>query len=110
MMSDGTTLPENVRLALFRIYQAALTNVVRHAQADKVVVRLHLDAEQVMLEVEDNGRGFDLPQRWIELARQGHLGLVGMVERAEAVGGQLTVQSEPGRGTVIRVTVPRPQG
>ena len=61
-----------------------------------------------MLEVQDDGRGFEAPQRWIELARQGQLGLVETLERAETIGGQTKVVSAPGEGALIRVTVPRP--
>jgi signal transduction histidine kinase len=59
------------------------------------------------LEIRDNGQGFELPARWIQLARKGHLGLVGTAERAEALGGKLKILSSPGQGTTIRVTVPR---
>jgi signal transduction histidine kinase len=106
LMPDGQILPEQTRLALFRIYQAALSNVLRHATAHQVVIRLSLDEEQVVLEVQDDGQGFELPERWIEIARQGHLGLIGMVERAESIGGQLNVVSAPGQGTVIQAVIP----
>jgi len=69
-------------------------------------VRFSLDHLQVILEVEDNGCGFTVPKRWIDLARQGHLGLVGASERAEAEGGKLSVTSEPGKGTRVQVTIP----
>jgi PAS domain S-box-containing protein len=107
LMPDGQTLPEQTRLVLFRIYQAALINVVRHAAARQVFVRFSLAEEQVVLEIQDEGQGFELPERWIEMARQGHLGLIGMVERAESIGGQLNVVSAPGQGTLIQVIVPR---
>ena len=106
LMPDGQTLPEQTRLALFRIFQAALINVVRHAVARQVFVRFSLAEEQVVLEVQDDGQGFELPEHWIELARQGHLGLIGMVERAESIGGQLNVVSAPGQGTLIQAIVP----
>lgn len=106
--NDGVRLPEQVRMSLFRIYQTAITNVIRHANATQVDVRFSLNQEQVYLEVQDNGRGFDVPTRWIELARQGHLGLVGAQERSEAIGGRLHVQSAPGSGTLIQVTLPAP--
>jgi PAS domain S-box-containing protein len=104
---DGQTLSERKRLALYRIYQVALNNIVRHAGATQVLVRLKLEAEQVRLEVRDNGRGFRVPTRWIELARQGHMGLVGAFERTEALGGQFSVTSQPGQGTQICVVLPR---
>lgn len=109
LTADRQTIPERVRLALFRIYQSALANVVRHAQAENVTVRLTLDAEAICLEIEDDGRGFNLPKRWIEMVRKGHLGLVGAHERAEAIDGKFDVESAVGEGTRIRVEVPRQQ-
>jgi signal transduction histidine kinase len=104
---DGQALPERVRLALFRIYQEALNNIIRHASAHQVWIRFKVEAMQVILEVQDDGQGFEVPQRWINFARQGHLGLVGISERAGAIRGQLQIISAPGAGTVIRVIVPR---
>jgi PAS domain S-box-containing protein len=107
LMSDGQALPEPVRLALFRIYQQALNNVVHHAEANSVAIRLGLDPQQVILEIQDNGQGFHVPPRRITLVRQGHLGLAGIAERAESIGGQLDIVSAPGKGTLVRVVVPR---
>ncbi len=104
---DRQTLPEPVRMALFRIYQTAITNVIRHAKASQAEVRLHLNQEHVHLEIQDNGCGFKVPQRWIEFARKDHLGLVGAAERAEAAGGKLQVESAPDKGVLIRVVIPR---
>jgi signal transduction histidine kinase len=106
LMADGQMLPESVRMALYRIYQIAITNIFRHAQASKVKVTLELTQRDVILKISDNGCGFTVPSRWIELARQGHLGLVGAAERAEAAGGKLSVKSSPGEGTTIEVSVP----
>jgi len=107
LASDGHTLSEQVRLALFRIYQEVLNNLVQHAAARSVTIRFEVDAEQVLLEVRDDGRGFTPPVRWSTLAPQGHLGLLGATERAEAIGGRLEVASAPGQGTMVRVVVPR---
>ena len=85
-----------------------LSNAARHAQASTVTVRLWLDAEEVNLVVEDDGIGFTPPGQWLELARSGHFGLVGVHERVAAVGGQLRLDSRAGRGTVAQVTIPRP--
>ncbi|HXV44739.1 MAG TPA: GAF domain-containing protein, partial [Anaerolineae bacterium] len=104
---DGQELPESVRMSLFRIYQEALNNIARHAGAQQVWITFTLDAAQVMLEVKDDGQGFEAPQRWVELARQGHLGLVGISERVEALGGRLQIISARGAGALIRVNVPR---
>jgi signal transduction histidine kinase len=104
---DRQTLPEPVRMALFRIYQTAISNALRHARATRIEVEFRLDDASARLEIRDNGRGFDLPRSWITLARQGHMGLVGAAERAEAAGGRLEVESQPGKGAIIRVVVPR---
>jgi PAS domain S-box-containing protein len=104
---DDQLLPEDTRLALFRIYQESLNNVVRHSKANHVWIRLILEEERVILEVEDDGQGFELPARWIQLARKGHLGLIGARERTEAVGGRFEVLSSPGEGAFVRAVVPR---
>jgi len=105
--NDGKKLPETTRLSLFRIYQTAVTNIIRHAQATQAEIRFSLTPQVVRLEIGDNGCGFDVPSRWIELARQGHMGLVGAAERAEAIGGKMHVESNIGKGTMISVLVPR---
>jgi PAS domain S-box-containing protein len=106
LMPDKQALPERMRLALFRIYQTALTNVIRHAQASEVVVRFHFDSNSVLLSIQDDGRGFEVPKRWFMFAHLGHLGLAGAAERAEAMGGSLEVQSKLREGTVIKVILP----
>lgn len=104
---DGQSLSEQMRLALYRIYQQALTNVSRHAAADWATIRLRLSDTEVTLEIEDDGCGFEMPKRLIELARKGHLGLVGAAERTEALQGRLEIKSSPGEGALIRAVVPR---
>jgi signal transduction histidine kinase len=103
---DRQMLPEKVRLALFRIFQQSLANVIRHAKATEVHVRFSFDAEEAYLEITDNGKGFDVPANWIEFVRQGHYGLAGAAERANALGGVLKVQSKPGNSTTIKVIIP----
>ncbi len=103
-------LAEPDRLALFRIVQEALRNAAQHAGARTVWVRLGWDAATITAEVRDDGVGFAPPPRWAALVERGHLGLAGATERAEALGGRLTVESAPGRGTVVRAVVPRPAG
>jgi signal transduction histidine kinase len=97
-------LPSAIETALYRIVQEALTNVVRHARATRVDVLLERRDEQVILVVEDNGHGFaaDLAQQ----AQAGHLGLVGMQERAEMLNGTLVIESTPDSGTTIVIEVP----
>jgi signal transduction histidine kinase len=108
LMHDGQALPDRTRLALFRIFQEALNNVVQHAQASSVSIRFTLCPSQIVLEISDDGCGFVVPPRWIELAREGHFGLLGATERAAALGGRLDVLSVVGEGTLIRVVAPLP--
>ena len=108
MHQTGALLDKTVSLALFRIYQEALNNIRRHVQRPDALasVRLEKDEKQVRLEIQDNGGGFTLPAEWIDLVREGHLGLVGMRERAEAVGGLLEIHPQSGDGTRLVVSVP----
>jgi PAS domain S-box-containing protein len=108
LQQTNILLDETVSLALFRIYQEALNNVMKHVlRSDQLVrVRLKKDENQVQLEIQDNGQGFALPQEWMDLVRKGHLGLVGMRERAESVGGQLEIHSSKELGTRVVVIVP----
>lgn len=93
-------------LVLFRIAQEALSNVRRHSGASRVTVHVEFWPRQVRMTIHDNGRGFNAPERIDDLASTGKLGLLGMQERARTLGGTLTVQSEPGQGTVVVVEVP----
>lgn len=106
LAQDRQLLPEEMRLALFRIFQQALMNVKRHAEATEVKVRFSFDAEEVYLEISDNGKGFDVPPNWIGFVREGHYGLAGAAERASSLGGSLNVVSHPGNTTTINVTIP----
>jgi len=89
--------------ALFRIAQEAVTNVVRHARAGAVTVRLDRDDDSLRLSVTDDGHGFDPADRAISARR---LGLVSMRERAADLGGSLVIESEAGEGTTVRARVP----
>ena len=95
-----------VELLLFRIAQEALRNVWKHSEASEVGVTLEFGKDKTILTVEDNGKGFKLPERVGDLATTGKLGLVGMQERVRLLGGNLTVQSELGRGTTVTVVAP----
>jgi PAS domain S-box-containing protein len=88
-------------LALYRIAQEALNNVLKHARAAAVRIEVTLDGNDVVLSVQDDGAGFDLAH-----APRGRLGMTTMRERAEAAGGRLEVDSAPGRGTRVAATVP----
>ncbi len=105
---DGQRLPDTMRLALYRVYQEAMNNITKHAEARHVEVLFAFDDEHITLEIHDDGRGFVLPERWIELGRQEHYGLLGISERVDALGGHLTVTSAPEQGTTVRVVTPHP--
>jgi signal transduction histidine kinase len=100
-------LPPTVEIALFRIVQEALTNVAKHAQARQVSVRLSQEEGQVVATITDDGAGFDTEQVRTDAVHGAHVGLLGMRERAELLGGRLQIRSTPGEGTAIQVTVPQ---
>jgi len=104
---EDIILPSESQTAAFRIFQEALTNVTRHAQATAVEVTLEARADTLQLVLHDNGRGIS-PQA---LAGKESLGLVGMRERAQQLGGYMDIRGAPDEGTTIRVRVPlRPAG
>lgn len=105
---EGTQarLPAEYETVLFRITQEALTNIAKYARASRVVVTLRFAAQQVSLTVEDNGRGFDPESVLQRYGRSAGWGLLGMRERASLIGGQVAIDSAPGQGTRIHVTVP----
>jgi signal transduction histidine kinase len=103
---DGQSLSEKVRLALFRIYEELLDNVLWHSGATEVLIQFNLTASHAELLVRDNGRGFEVPSQWVQIARQGHLGLADIQERSKALGGTLWVDSAPEKGTTVEVKVP----
>jgi PAS domain S-box-containing protein len=89
-------------LALFRIFQEALTNVARHAKAQHVEVNLSAPPEMLVLKIHDDGRGIKMQ----EIASQHSLGLLGMRERAQRLGGTFDIQGTPGAGTTLTVSIP----
>jgi PAS domain S-box-containing protein len=106
LSNDDNRLSERTVLALFRITQQSLNNVLRHAQATQIWIKLDFDEEQAKLVIEDNGVGFEIPNSMVELTREGHYGLAGISERVEAIGGNLNLVASPGTGTRIEVSVP----
>lgn len=92
-------------MAIYRIVQEALHNVVRHARAESVRVEAHFE-EALCISVTDDGVGFEIPDRVEALTELGHFGLIGMRERAALIGARLAIQSAPGRGTTVEVRLP----
>lgn len=95
-------LPEEPKICIFRAVQEALNNVCKHARATSAEVWLTSGADRLLVTVRDDGRGFRIPRRT-------GLGLLGMQERVESLGGALTVQSEPGKGASVQISLPLPQ-
>jgi len=99
---NGQRLPPTTEIALYRIVQEALTNVVRHAQATRADVLLERRGDRLIAIVEDDGVGFD-PEAAM---RSGRLGLLGIQERAEVLGGTMVIESSAGAGTTLVVEIP----
>lgn len=106
VVGEEQRLAPESELALFRIAQEALTNVRKHAQATEARIMVAFGDGRVKLTVSDNGRGFEQAQSIGDLPGRGKLGLVGMQERARLVGGNLNIESQPGKGTVVQVEIP----
>ncbi len=103
---DKRRLSPEVELGLFRIVQEALSNVRRHSHASQVVTVVDFGEGRAKITVDDDGQGFKPPARTGDLVVTGKLGLAGMHERAQLLGGTLTVRSELGKGTTVAVDVP----
>ena len=99
-------LAPEIETACFRIVQEALTNISRYANASKVDIQLLRDGEMLVLEIRDDGRGFDVSAMREGALAGGSLGLLGMEERATLIGGQLSIESRPGHGSLLRMTCP----
>jgi two-component system sensor histidine kinase UhpB len=89
--------------AVFRILQESLTNVVRHAAASEITIRMEKRNKDLMLLVKDNGKGM----RMEDAFRDESLGILGMRERAQMFGGEVDICSAPGSGTTVRVNIPQ---
>jgi len=94
-------LPDEHKTCIFRIVQEALNNVCRHANANSVEIHLSVPGHGIAVVIQDDGRGF-------QPVRSKGVGLIGMQERVETLGGTLIIDSGPGRGTLIRASLPLP--
>ncbi|MDP9108463.1 MAG: histidine kinase [Pseudomonadota bacterium] len=98
-------LPPDQASALFRIFQESLTNISKHAEASRVAVQLSRNRRGIRLEISDNGKGIAAPDR----DKPKSFGIRGMIERAHALGGTLTVADAPGGGSVVALRIPLPE-
>ena len=99
-------LPSEMQLLLFRIAQEALNNIRRHTKATMALVTLKFGDDKTVLTISDNGQGFALPERIGDMTAAGKLGLAGMQERAQLLGGSLEIRSEQGKGTTVIAEAP----
>jgi two-component system sensor histidine kinase UhpB len=104
--SGPRRLPAQVETALFRVVQEVITNIVRHAAARNVDISLQFENDTVSINVEDDGIGFDMVEMTLTPDTQRGLGLLGMFERIELLGGEMEIDTAPGYGTKIRIQVP----
>ncbi|WP_425271776.1 sensor histidine kinase [Paenibacillus protaetiae] len=106
MKGKEIRLPSAMEAAIYRLVQEAYTNAQKHSNASHVILEMQFQAQQILITVEDNGSGFnqkllDDPER-----QNAHFGLVGMRERVELVEGRMSIDSKPGQGTKIILTIP----
>ncbi len=106
---DAIDLSQDLEVAIFRLVQEALNNIRKHAHATQVDITVRFLSRQTILEVRDNGVGFEVPQNTTDLATKGSFGLLGLEERAALFGGDISIQSAIGQGTIIRVILPHKQ-
>lgn len=107
--TDDARLPPHIETTLYRIAQEALTNIVRHAESDHVSLIVEQRSDHVMAIIEDDGQGFDVESTFKPSVNSRRIGLLGMRERATLVGGSLNIESTPGGGTTVFVSLPIPQ-
>jgi len=105
VVGDERDLSGPVKLALFRVTQEAVTNIIKHANASVAWIMLYYDDDEVTVRIEDNGCGFDIAAQETSDERPSW-GLLGMRERATLLGGRLALSSRPGTGTTVVVTIP----
>ena len=100
-------LPSDIEIAVYRVVQEALTNIRRHAaDATKVNLRLQFHPDNLLVEIRDNGKGFDLSQTLDSAISVGHMGLLGMKQRAETLGGDIKIKTGERTGTTIILSLP----
>ena len=106
VLGDERRLFPETELLLFRIVQEALRNIAKHAEATRAEVEVKFAEDKVAVTISDDGKGFEPPESLGALTPTGKLGLAGMQERVQLLGGRLKLESEPGKGTKIFVEAP----
>ena len=106
VVGSGRRFSPEVELLLFRIVQEALRNVAKHAQASKAEVKFESDKQKIRITISDDGIGFQPPESLGELLHAGKLGLAGIQERVQLLGGSLKLKSKRGKGTTVVASIP----
>ena len=99
----------STEIAVYRVVQEALTNIRRHADASRVYLRLQYHEDELMVEIRDNGKGFDFSQTLASAVAVGRVGVLGMKQRAEMLGGEIKIETSVGKGTRVTLHLPIPQ-
>jgi signal transduction histidine kinase len=108
--ANGYDLPNDVRTVLYQAVRELLHNVAKHAEANSVMISIDTDEQNMRVNVDDNGSGFDVSNTSFEVAPTGGFGLFQLRERLDHLGGQLRIESTPGEGTRVSLIVPlKPQ-
>jgi signal transduction histidine kinase len=100
-------LDHRAEISLFGIVQEGVNNIIKHAQATNVLIRIVGMSDHIEMTIRDDGKGFDPAQVQERYSQRGSFGLLNMQERATRIGGELQLTSAPGKGTLVSVTVPR---
>lgn len=103
---DGVRLPSNVEIAVYRVVQEALTNIRKHAGASMVTLHIQYQPDDLAIRIRDNGKGFDLTRTLDSAVAVGHMGVLGMKQRAETLGGDMNIKTHEGAGTTITLRFP----
>jgi signal transduction histidine kinase len=99
-------LDDDIKIHLYRLIQEGLNNIQKHADADRVIIKLVGASPNIILRVEDNGKGFDVRERELSLGKEKRMGLRSMKERVNLLGGEITIQSRRMKGTQIFIKLP----
>jgi two-component system sensor histidine kinase DegS len=103
---DSLRLPLDIEIAVYRVVQEAINNIRKHSEATEASLTLNYQRDRLQVDVRDNGKGFDLSRTLDSAIAGGHMGLLGMKERAEALGGDLRIRTSPERGTLLTLRFP----
>jgi len=106
IVGQETRLPPEVEITIFRIAQEAIANIAHHAKAESAFISLEFKNNSAVIQVEDDGIGFDLSQKLNSDEPERHMGLLGMKERADLIGGTLVIETKPSSGTRIAAEIP----